>query len=66
MYWWLYINLCFIKQAASSGQSGEGSPLGAPLVTPPQPIDIGFLLTLPDKQLQTWESILVSPRLVLV
>eukprot|EP00088_Acartia_fossae_P017905 TRINITY_DN20252_c0_g1_i3.p1 TRINITY_DN20252_c0_g1~~TRINITY_DN20252_c0_g1_i3.p1 ORF type:complete len:988 (-),score=346.56 TRINITY_DN20252_c0_g1_i3:228-3191(-) len=57
----LIMRLITWYQAASGGQSGEeASPLGAPLVTPPQPIDIGFLLTLPDKQLQTWEAILAS------
>jgi len=33
--------------------------LATPLV-PPQPLDIGFLLTLPDKQKETWESIMAS------
>jgi len=33
--------------------------LASPLV-PPQPLDIGFLLTLPDKQKETWELIMAS------
>jgi hypothetical protein len=37
----------------------EGGSLASPLVTP-QPLDIGFLLTLPDKQLHAWEIIMTS------
>ena len=33
--------------------------LAAPLL-PPQPIDIGFLLTLPQDQMSAWEDFLVS------
>jgi hypothetical protein len=42
-----------------TSESGLKLGLGAPIVTP-QPMDIGFLLTLPDKQLQAWETIMVT------
>ena len=42
-----------------TSESGAKLGLGAPIVTP-QPMDIGFLLTLPDKQLQAWETIMVT------
>jgi len=42
-----------------TSESGLKLGLGAPIVTP-QPMDIGFLLTLPDKQLQAWETIMVA------
>jgi len=53
---WRELMVKLISWHTSGGGAGALAP---PLVTP-QPLDIGFLLTLPDKHLHAWETIMTS------